>query len=295
MENLWSKFLLECEIGFGSMSRVFRGYDSTLGIPVAVKVLRDPQNRQHWKMFLEEADISSELSHPCIVQTYEVGEGLLEGQRVPYTVMEYVPGRSLQSLINERGSLSGSEVAEVGADIASALAHVHSNGIVHRDIKPSNILITPENVAVLLDFTVERPIAAAIAWATRHSQARERFDVSVVRYSSPEQLQQGVTIGPASDIYSLGVTLYRLVAGRVPFVGAPLEVAHKHIARRPVPPKELVQVSDRLNHIIIQSLKKDPSLRPDASELATILIYELLQRYCKRIWPGIFNWPRSTR
>ena len=103
-----------------------------------------------------------------------------------------------------------------------------------------------------------------------------------------------MTVGSASDVYSLGATLYQLAAGRAPFGGAPLEVAHKHVVRRPVPPKKLAQISDRLNNIIMKSLKKDPTLRPSASELATVLIHELLQRYCKRIWPGNLNYPRST-
>lgn len=288
IETLWSRFALEREIGSGSMSKVFREYDKVLGVPVAVKVLRDPQNRRHWKMFLEEADISSELSHPCIVQTYEVGEGLLEGQRVPYTVMEYVSGVSLQSLIDEKGSLSGREVAEVGADIASALAYAHSKGVLHRDVKPSNILITPGNVAVLLDFTAERPIAAAVA-RSMSGRTRERLGVGRVRHTSPEQLQLEVGVGSASDIYSLGATLYQLVAGRPLFGGASLEVAQKHIEQRPTPLKKIAHVSDRLNNTIMRTLEKDPSLRPSASELASILAYDLLQRYCRRIWRGLLQ------
>lgn len=221
MEALWSRFALDREIDSGSMSRVFRGYDKILGRPVAVKILRRPQNERHRRLFLYEADIASKLSHPSIARTYEVGEGLLEGQRVPYAVMEYVPGRPLQSLINERGSLSGEEVARIGADIAFVLSHAHFEGIVHREVKPSNILITSENVAVLLDFTAERPIAAAIARATNDPKVRDRLDVGIVRYASPEHLQQGAKVGPASDIYSLGATLYRLAAGRAPFGGAP--------------------------------------------------------------------------
>lgn len=297
MENLWSKFSLEREIGFGSMSQVFRGYDATLGLPVAVKILRDPQNDRHRRIFLQEGNITSDLSHPSIARTYGVGEGLLEGQRVPYVVMEYITGTSLQSLINERGSLSGREVTSIGADIASALSYAHSRDVAHREVKPSNILITPEKVAVLLDFTAERwpPISAVIEQAKELPQARELSPgVGILRYASPEQLRQG-RVGPVSDVYSLGATLYRLAAGRAPFGGDPLQMVHKHLAQPPVPLKKLAQVSDRLNYAIMRSLEKKPHLRPSASELTAILIYDLLQRHFRRLWHGTFNCPGPTK
>jgi serine/threonine-protein kinase len=274
-DDLRYRYSLEHEIGTGSVSRVLRGYDMLLERPVAVKVMRKPDHDLQRRTFEYGAKISKDVSHPNIARTYELGDGRLDGQSTPYVVMEYVPGRTLQSLADERGCLSGEAVTIIGADIACGLSHAHSRGVVHRDIKPANILITPNNIAVLIDFTAKRDIGTAIV--------QERpLGPGHVRYASPEHLQQEVSVGAASDVYSLGATLYRLLAGRALFGGEPLQVAYKHLLYRPTPLNRLshaTQVSSRLDHIIMRSLKKAPHLRPSASEFAAVLIYEILQRY----------------
>jgi serine/threonine protein kinase len=277
-EDLREAYAIESEIGSGSIARVFQGYDRTSGEKVAVKVMHNPSHKRQRIAFQYEAERLGCVKHPNIARVYRAGEGLFDGRMTPYVVMEYVPGNSWQSLINTRGRVSDEEALRVGADLASALSHVHSRGIVHRDIKPANILLDERNnVAVLTDFSQERDIGFTIA--------KERLPGSgQTRYASPEHLQQGVRVGPASDVYCLGATLYRLVAERALFGGDPLQVANKHLRRKPIPLTNLTRVNRRLNDTVMKALQKAPHLRPSANEFATALIYELCRGYLPRRW-----------
>lgn len=268
----------------GSVSRVFRGYDRILERPVAVKVMRKPDHDRQRHTFQHGANVSSEVSHPNIARTYEIGEGQFDGRRTPYVVMEYVPGRNLQSLVDEKGNLSDETVTIIGADIASALSHAHSRGIVHRDIKPANILINPDNIAVLIDFAAERDVGTTIVQELPLGPGH-------TRYASPEHLQQEVGVGAASDVYSLGATLYRLAAGRALFGGEPLQVAYKHLLHHPTPLNGRIQINSGLDRIIMCSLAKAPHLRPSASEFAAVLVRELSRRYGWRSWYKILRGP----
>lgn len=269
------------------MARVFRGYDRVSGRSVAVKIMRNPKHKLQQRTFHYGVEIAKEVSHPNVARTYEIGEARFDGQRTPYVVMEYVPGRTLQNLIDERGRLSCEEVTSIGADIASALSHAHSKGIMHQDLKPANVLLTPRNIAVLIDFTPERDIGTAIV------QERS-LGPGQTYYASPEHLQQEVKVGTASDVYSLGATLYRLVAGRTLFGGEPLQVAYKHLSHRPTPLNRLTEISSRLDHIIMRSLEKDPHLRPSASEFTVVLAYELLRQYGRRKWCNALRKPHES-
>src|SRR5215213_6297379 len=142
MSRLGGRFVLEREIGAGGMSVIFLGRDEVLDRPVAVKVLRgDREDPKVGARFRREGRTAARLSHPNIVQVYDAGEDELDSREVSYIVMEHVPGGDLGKLVDEKGPLKEKELARIGADVASGLAHAHGKGIVHRDIKPHNILM----------------------------------------------------------------------------------------------------------------------------------------------------------
>jgi serine/threonine protein kinase len=180
---------------------------------------------------------------------HEIGETVLEGERVPYCVMEYLPGGSLMDLIKRRRRLSERETARIGADVAAGLAHAHERGIIHRDIKPQNILLDGSEHAKLADFR-----------AFRVSEDVPEFFIGTPRYAAPECFRgQGL---PASDVYSLGVVLYRMAVGELPFKGCPRSIVRQHASEAPVPPGERVWIGEELNGLILGCLEKIPSRRP---------------------------------
>jgi eukaryotic-like serine/threonine-protein kinase len=254
------KFVLGREIGSGGMSTVFLGRDEVLDRPVAVKTLKPGFGETDiGARFRREGRTAARLSHPNIVQVYDAGEGELDGRETSYIVMEYVPGGDLKDLIDRRGTLSGGDLAALSG-VAAGLAHAHERGVIHRDIKPHNILLDENGRPKLADFGIARALDAT--YATRTGSY-----LGTALYSSPEQLRgEGVT--PKSDIYSLGATLYHAATGQVPFTGTPIEVASQHVSREPPPPRQLNDaVSESLEALILDCLRKDPASRPTADEV----------------------------
>ncbi|MDP8946780.1 MAG: serine/threonine protein kinase [Actinomycetota bacterium] len=254
------KFVLVREIGSGGMSTVFLGRDEVLDRPVAIKLLKPGFGKTDiGARFRREGRTAARLSHPNIVQVYDAGEGEFDGRETSYIVMEYVPGGDLKAFIDGRGSLSGGDLASLSG-VAAGLAHAHERGVIHRDIKPHNILLDENGRPKLADFGIARALDAT--YATRTGSY-----LGTALYSSPEQLRgEGVT--PKSDIYSLGVTLYHAATGQVPFTGTPIEVASQHVSREPTPPRQLNDtVSESLEALILDCLKKDPAPRPPADEV----------------------------
>ncbi|MDQ3926051.1 MAG: protein kinase, partial [Actinomycetota bacterium] len=159
MSRLGGRFILEREIGTGGMSVIFLGRDEVLDRPVAVKILRgDLEDPKVGARFRREGRTAARLSHPNIVQVYDAGEDELEGREVSYIVMEYVPGGDLGKLVEEKGPLNEKELARIGADLASGLAHAHRKGVIHRDIKPQNILLDDYGRPKLADFGIARAL-----------------------------------------------------------------------------------------------------------------------------------------
>ena len=260
MIRLAQRFVLEREIGSGGMSRVFLGRDEVLDRPVAVKLLKPGFGETDiGTRFRREGRTAAKLSHPNIVQVYDAGEGEFEGRETSFIVMEYVPGGDLKRLLDERGALSGGELARLSG-VAAGLAHAHARGVIHRDIKPHNILLDENRRPKLADFGIARALDATFA-------TRTGSYLGTALYSSPEQLRgEGVT--PKSDIYSLGATLYQAATGQPPFVGSPIEIASQHVSKEPTPPGELNDaVSESLEALILDCLKKDPDSRPTADEV----------------------------
>ncbi|BAD40338.1 Stk1 family PASTA domain-containing Ser/Thr kinase [Symbiobacterium thermophilum] len=254
---LGNRYRIEERIGGGGMAVVFRATDLQLGREVAVKTLRGQfgADDEFVRRFRREAHNAASLSHPNIVQTYDVGE---DGG-VHYIVMELVTGKTLKALIQEQGPLPPGDAARIGIAIADALAHAHAQGIVHRDIKPHNILLGQDGRVKVADFGIARAV-------TTDTLTRTGSWMGSAHYFSPEQAD-GQPASAKSDLYSLGVVLYEMVTGTVPFQGeSPITVALKHLRERVDPPSHLnPEVPVELDEIILRAMEKEPEDRFDSA------------------------------
>ena len=248
------------------MAEVHLARDLLLDRPVALKVLypelsRDPTFVER---FRREAQSAANLSHPNIVSVYDWGEE----DGTYFIVMEYVDGESLASLVHRAGALQPDEAAEIGAEIAAALAVAHRGNMVHRDVKPGNVLIDRQGQIKVTDFGIARAVN------TTENLTQPGSVMGTATYFSPEQAQ-GLRIDPRSDVYSLGVVLYELVTGAPPFsADSPVAVAYKHVREDPVPPSRLNQeVPPDFERIVLTAMAKNPDDRyANALELRDDLV-----------------------
>lgn len=250
-------------IGGGGMADVYRAHDKLLDRSVAVKVLRSQfaNDEEFVTRFRREAQAAARLSHHNIVNMYDVGKD----EEVHYIVMEYISGETLKERIL-REPLPIEMAVRIAADIAEALEHAHQNNLVHCDIKPHNILMTRAGRIKVTDFGIAR----AVSSATMHHTATI---IGSVHYFSPEQAK-GAAVGAKSDIYSLGVVLYEMLTGTVPFNGeTPISIALKHLQEEPRPIRELKpEVPPLLEAIVLKAMAKDVANRyNDISEMITDL------------------------
>ena len=242
------------KIGNGGMATVYRATDLVLKRYVAVKILRDEftTDEEFIKRFETEAQSAARLTHPNIVSIYDVGVD----NGVYYIVMELIQGKTLKEIIvEERGPLPWKWSVNVAIQIASALEMAHKNNIIHRDIKPHNIIITEDGIAKVTDFGIAKAVSNSTITAFGTT-------IGSVHYFSPEHARGGYT-DAKSDLYSLGVVMYEMVTGKVPFdADTPVSVALKHMQEDPVPPiEENKNLPEAVNKIILKALKKDPMLR----------------------------------
>jgi len=253
------RYELQEQIGGGGMADVYKAKDLLLNRPVAVKILHDQfkSDTEFIDKFNREAQAAARLSHPNIVNIYDVG--VMDGAH--YIVMEYVPGRTLKDKIKQEGHLSVTEALTVAKGIASALSHAHANNLVHCDIKPHNILMMPDGSAKVADFGIARAVTESTMTYTGNV-------VGSVHYFSPEQAK-GTMITPKSDVYALGVVLYEMLTGTLPFTGeTPVSVAMKHLQEEPVPVRQLdPSIPPVVEAIVARAMSKDPAMRPEASEI----------------------------
>lgn len=239
------------KIGTGGMAEVFKGKDHKLNRYVAVKVLKEEfrDNDGFVKKFKEEAQAAAGLAHPNIVNVYDVGDE----NGIYYIVMELVEGITLKNYIERKGRLTIKEATSIAIQVSAGLEVAHNNHIVHRDIKPQNIIISREGKVKVTDF--------GIAKATT-SQTTTSSAMGSVHYASPEQARGGY-VDHRSDIYSLGIVMYEMVTGRVPFDGeTAVTVAVKHLQEQMVPPsKYCPEIPYSLEQIIKKCTEKSPDRR----------------------------------
>src|SRR5690606_12530551 len=241
------------KLGEGGMAEVYLATDLLLNRAVAVKILhaRFAGDREFVERFRREARAAASLSHPNVVNIYDVGED----QDTHYIVLEYVKGRNLKDILRRYGPLPIRQATFVARAVAAALAAAHRQNLIHRDVKPHNILITDEGRVKVTDFGIARAASAATLTHTGTM-------LGSVHYFSPEQAR-GQPAGPQSDVYSLGVVLYEMLTGRVPFTSdTPVGVALKHLQEDPVPPSHYRRrLPERLEAIVLRAMAKDPGER----------------------------------
>ncbi len=236
------------------MAEVFLAHDDVLDRDVALKVMsgRYAGDDEFVERFRREAQSAAALSHPNIVSIFDRGEA---DDGTYYIAMEYLPGGTLKDRILKRGALPPRTAAAVALQIAEALCAAHERDVIHRDIKPHNILITGSGDVKVTDFGIARAASSSTMTRTGHI-------LGTAHYISPEQAM-GEPVGPASDLYSLGVVLYEMLTGEMPFdADTPLGIAMKHVNGHLVPPQVLnPEIPDGINAITMRLLQKDPSAR----------------------------------
>ena len=253
------------KIGNGGMATVYKAKCHVLNRYVAVKILRDEftTDEEFIKRFGVEAQAAASITHPNIVSVYDVGHE----ENLHYIVMELIQGKTLKEIIvGEGGPLPWKWSVNIAMQIASALEIAHKNNIVHRDIKPHNIIITEDGVAKVTDFGIAKAVSNSTITAFGTT-------IGSVHYFSPEHARGGYT-DSKSDIYSLGVVMYEMLTGRVPFdADTPVTVALKHMQEEPIPPKEINEnIPSAFNSIILKAMRKDTTLR---YQTATELLADL--------------------
>lgn len=252
-KTLGNRYEIIEKIGNGGMAGVYKAKDKTLNRNVAIKVLKEEfaSDQEFVKRFQIEAQSAASLSHPNIVSIYDVSN---DGD-INYIVMELIVGKTLKEVIKENGKLDWRKSVEIASQIASGLSTAHKNHIIHRDIKPHNIVIAKDSLVKITDFGIAKATTASTINANANSMGS-------VHYFSPEHARGGYT-DEKSDIYSLGVVLYEMVTGKLPFDGdTPIAVAMKHIKDDPTPPIKIIpEIPQGLNDIILKAMQKESSSR----------------------------------
>jgi serine/threonine-protein kinase len=263
-QALSDRYVVERPIGRGGMAQVYEGTDTVLGRTVAIKVLAEHYTRDEAfvRRFRREAQAAAKLNHPGVVSVFDTGS---DGD-VQYIVMEYVQGRTLAEVLTQEGRLPPDKAADIAAQAADSLAFAHEAGLVHRDVKPGNIMLTEEGTVKVMDFGIARALEAETI-----TQTATVFGTA--SYLSPEQAR-GERVDHRSDIYSLGVVLYEMLAGRAPFAAdSAVAIAYKHVSEPPPPLREIApEVPSWLEAVTLRAMAKDPAERyQSASAMATDL------------------------
>jgi serine/threonine-protein kinase len=255
-------------IGRGGMADVFEGVDLRLGRKIAIKLLKsDLANDENFESrFAQEAQASAKMAHPTIVRIYDAGEEISTDsngnkRKTPFIVMEYVKGKLLRDLMHEK-KLSTAEAIGFAKGVLTALEYSHKAGIIHRDIKASNIMVTEEGQVKVMDFGIARAISDSSA-----TQAHTSGIVGTAQYFSPEQAR-GEAVDARTDLYSTGVLLYEMLAGRPPFKGdTAVSVAYQHVSEKVTLPSEHNQeITPELDQVVLNALAKDRNERFQTAE-----------------------------
>ncbi len=259
-----SRYRIETAIATGGMSTVYRGLDTRLDRPVAVKVMdsRYASDTGFLARFRLEARAVARLRHPGLVAVFDQG---MDG-RHPFLVMELIDGGTLRELLRERGPMPPHAVAAVFNPMLGGLAVAHRSGLVHRDVKPENVLISDDGEVKLADFGLVRAVAEAGITSTS-------VILGTAAYLSPEQVRTG-SAGPRSDVYSAGILMYELLTGSTPFTGdTPLALAYQRIDRDvPAPSEAIDGIPEEFDELVLRATSRDPDERyADAAQMGAEL------------------------
>jgi len=261
-----SRYAIKREIGRGAMGVVYCAHDSVLDRPVALKALSPSftSDEAQAKRFQQEARALAQLAHPGIVQVYD----FVEGEGHAWMVMEYVEGGTLADCLSGQEALPLHRAAQLGAELASALAYAHEKGIVHRDLKPSNVLVTPQGLLKIADFGLARLAHAGAG------QTLTGMILGSPAYMSPEQVE-GKPADHRSDIYALGILLYQMFSGRLPFEAENLSnLLLQHLRKEPRALIEYVpDIPKEINNVVMSMLSKHPNDRPDSAYSLTEILH----------------------
>jgi eukaryotic-like serine/threonine-protein kinase len=256
---LSGRYEIEGKLGEGGMASVFKGTDQLLSRTVAIKVLapRFAHDQTFVERFRREAQAAARLNHPNVVGVFDTGSD----NNIHYIVMEYVQGRTLEEALRTEGRILPERAVEIVESVATALSFAHREGLVHRDIKPANIMLTPSGEVKVMDFGIAR-------LTSTETLTQTATVLGTASYLSPEQAQ-GEAVDARSDIYSLGIVLYEMLTGQVPFTGdTAVAVAYKHVREDPVLPTRIEpRIPSVLEAVVMKALAKNPDNRyPSAEE-----------------------------
>jgi serine/threonine protein kinase len=262
------RFQLQSLLGAGGMASVYLAYDSVLDRQVAVKTLHTELGREQSfrERFRREAQSVAKLTHTNIVSVFDSGEDEIDGSMVPYIVMEYVEGQPLRSALDEDirqfGAMPTEKALKITGDVLAALEVSHEMGLVHRDIKPGNVMITKRGVVKVMDFGIARAMQSGVTSMTQTGMV-----VGTPQYLSPEQAL-GRGVDARSDLYSVGIMLFELLTGRLPFdADSPLAIAYAHVQEEAPAPSAINQsLTPAVDTLVARTLRKNPNERFPSAE-----------------------------
>ncbi|GHC37145.1 protein kinase domain-containing protein [Streptomyces cinnamoneus] len=262
------RYQLRDLLGEGGMASVHLAYDSVLDRHVAIKTLHTELGREasFRERFRREAQSVAKLTHTNIVSVFDTGEDDLDGSTMPYIVMEYVEGQPLRSVLDadvaQYGAMPADKALKITADVLAALEVSHEMGLVHRDIKPGNVMMTKRNVVKVMDFGIARAMQSGVTSMTQTGMV-----VGTPQYLSPEQAL-GRGVDARSDLYSVGIMLFELLTGRLPFdADSPLAIAYAHVQEEPVAPSTINRsIPPAVDALVARALKKNPNERFPSAE-----------------------------
>ncbi|NYV75161.1 protein kinase [Streptomyces sp. UH6] len=285
------RYQLRDLLGQGGMASVHLAYDTVLDRQVAIKTLHTELGREQAfrERFRREAQAVAKLAHTNIVSVFDTGEDVLGELTTPYIVMEYVEGRPLGSVlqadIDRQGAMPADRALKITADVLAALEISHEEGLVHRDIKPGNVMVTKRGVVKVMDFGIARAMQSGVTSMTQTGMV-----VGTPQYLSPEQAL-GRGVDARSDLYSVGIMLFQLVTGRLPFdADSPLAIAYAHVQEEPVAPSSINRsLPPAVDALVARALRKNPNERfPSAVAMRDecLRVMQSLQQVAPSIVPG---------